>query len=176
MEITAWIVLLVLECDREEECTFEFRKHSSSCPMELSSAQRKKLTFGSLIHTLETVLSPTLQALNSQWTWLPRPLGKYRRFVCFFIPVHPFLSPCPAVYRESRFKNQAFQLSNLKWENILALNHRPKDLHFSSVGGAWKKQAQNWNGEESSNTHAHTDTERSSWSSVLLPRLSNGAL
>ena len=51
MEIIPRIILHGLECDVEEEHTFEVRKHSSFYPLKLKSAQRKKVTFWTSIHT-----------------------------------------------------------------------------------------------------------------------------
>ena len=57
-EITPWLILCGLECDIEEEHTFEFRKNSSFYPLELNSAQRKKVTFWTSIR-LWSLCSPS---------------------------------------------------------------------------------------------------------------------
>lgn len=73
MEIIPGIILHGLECDVEEEHTFEVRKHSSSYPLELNSAQRKKVTFWTSIYTLVPVFPISYEYLIHSELYPPSP-------------------------------------------------------------------------------------------------------
>lgn len=91
MEIIPRIILHGLECGVEEEHTFEVRKHSSSYPLKLNSAQMKKMTFSTSIHTLVPVF-PTSYKYLIQNKLSPPPMTfreaqSYFQFIHFYISV-----------------------------------------------------------------------------------------
>lgn len=90
MEIIPLIILCDLECDVEEENTFEVRKHSSSYPLELNSAQRKKVTFWTSVHTLVPVFPISYEYLIHSELYTPmtfREAQSYFQFIHFYLPV-----------------------------------------------------------------------------------------
>lgn len=96
MEIIPRIILHGLECGVEEEHTFEVRKHSSSYPLKLNSAQMKKMTFWTSIHTLVPVFPTSYKYLIQNKLYPPPPHDLQGSTELF--PVYPFLYLCPAVH------------------------------------------------------------------------------
>ena len=109
MEIIPRIILHGLECDVEEEHTFEVRKHSSFYPLKLKSAQRKKVTFWTSIHTQVPVFPTSYKYLIHSELYPPWPSGKHRVISSLSISISLSCSP-----RGNRSENQASWLSNPK--------------------------------------------------------------
>lgn len=105
MEIIPRIILRGLECDVEEEHTFEVRKHSSSYPLELNSAQRKKVTFWTSVYTLVPEFPISYEYLIHSEIY-PCPPSHDLQGSTELFPVYPFLSPCLAVHGETDLRTR----------------------------------------------------------------------
>lgn len=118
---------------------------STPPPSPWSSTQHKGRRWHSeLQFTLWSMCS--LWSLCSPWSYKhlitvnSTPMT-FREAQRFFFPVRPFLSLCSAVHTEADLRTRHFSRVNQRREreNMSALKHRLKDLHFFSVDGDWSE-------------------------------------